>query len=248
MLRWALSRQTPRLHILRQTAFAFLTMIGLHATFVDAAWADDPNTKSAALVQSSANALQSFLGNPKWEALRNLLGGARAIFIVPHDVAGGFLVTASGGDGVLLCRHGESWSDPLFMHIGSVGVGFEGGAETQSIVMVIMTETGVQSLISGVSQLGGGGGFALANLGVGGGGSGALSGGLEVLTISSAKGLFAGGGIQGTKMSSQDDYNRANYGPEYSLAKIAAGPGGRVSAATGLRAVLSKAVGEAWGR
>jgi lipid-binding SYLF domain-containing protein len=122
---------------LARIALAFLAVVSLYAALADRVWADDPNTRSAALVQSSANALQNFLGDPKWEALRNLLGGARAIFIVPHDVAGGFPITASGGDGVLLRRHGETWSDPLFMHIGSVGVGFEGGAETQSIVMVI---------------------------------------------------------------------------------------------------------------
>jgi lipid-binding SYLF domain-containing protein len=248
MHRWALSRQTPSLHSLMRIALAFVAVISLYAALADSVWADDPNTRSAALVQSSTQALQSFLRNPKWESLRNLLGGARAIFIVPHDVAGGFLVTASGGDGVLLRRHGETWSDPVFMHIGSVGVGFEGGAETQSIVMVIMTDTGVENLISGVSQVGGSGGFALANLGVGGGGSGGLSGGLQVLTVSSAKGLYAGGGIQGTKMSPQDAYNKASYGAGYSMAGIAAGSGGRLPAASGLRTELAKAVAQAWGR
>jgi lipid-binding SYLF domain-containing protein len=135
--------------------FGLIIALGLFSTLLGNAWAQDPNAKAAALVQSADRSLESFLTDPQWEALRNLLGGARAVYIVPHDVAGGFLITASGGDGVLLRRHGGSWSDPVFMHMGTVGVGFVGGGETQSIVMVVMTEAGVDGLISGVAQLGG---------------------------------------------------------------------------------------------
>jgi lipid-binding SYLF domain-containing protein len=249
MFGWTSSLQAPRKRsLLQQKALAFVTALGLFAALPWGARADDPNAKSAALLQSANSALRTFLVNPQWEALRNLLGGARAVYIVPHDIAGGFLITASGGDGVLLRRHGQVWSDPLFMHIGSVGLGFQAGGETQSLVMVIMTDTGVDNLISGVSQIGGGGGFALANLGVGGGGSGGVSGGLQVLTVSAAQGLFAGGGIQGTQMSPEVAYNQANYGPGYSMTTIAAGYGGKVSAASALRAYLSQAVIESWGK
>jgi len=228
---------------------ASIAVLGLLAALCHGARADDPNAKAAALIQSSSKALISFLADPQWEALRNLLGGARAVYIAPHDTAGGFLITASGGDGVLLRRHGSNWSDPVFMHMGSVGVGFAAGGETQSVVMVVMTDAGVDSLIAGVGQVGGSGGFALANLGVGGSGSGSsLSGGLQVLTISTAQGLFAGSDIQRTQMSAEDAYNTAIYGTGYNMGGIAAGSGGQVSAASELRASLTKAVSEAWGQ
>jgi lipid-binding SYLF domain-containing protein len=229
--------------------FSLLAVFGLFAAFSYGARADDPNAKAAALIQSANRALNNFIGDPQWQALRNLLGGARAIYIAPHDTAGGFLITASGGDGVLLRRHGTTWSDPIFMHMGTVGVGFAAGGETQSIVMVIMTDAGVDGLISGVAQVGGSGGFALANLGLGGGGSGSsLAGGLQVLTVSTAQGVFAGSDIQRTQMSTQDAYNTAIYGAGYNMAGIAAAPGGQVSAAADLRAGLSTAVTQAWGQ
>jgi lipid-binding SYLF domain-containing protein len=237
------------LRLSARKVLALAVTLGLFAALSGEVQAQDANAKAAALTQSADRALQSFLGNPQWEALRNLLGGARAVYIVPHDVAGGFLVTASGGDGVLLRRHGASWSDPVFMHMSTVGVGFVAGGETQAIVMVVMTDAGVDGLISGVAQVGGSGGFALANLGIGGGGSGgSLSGGLQVLTVSTAQGLFAGSEIGGTQMSPQADYNNAVYGQGYNMAGIAAGAGGQVPAASGLRTDLATAVSRAWGQ
>src|SRR5215472_17237065 len=115
----------------------------------------DDLTRADFLILSATRSVQNFLTNPKWQAVRNLLGGARAIFIVPHDIQGGFLLTASGGDGVLLRRHGQSWSDPVFLHIASMGVGLEAGGENQSLVMVIMTDAGVDQLVEGAARMGG---------------------------------------------------------------------------------------------
>jgi lipid-binding SYLF domain-containing protein len=227
---------------------AFLAALGLIAGLAGAANADDAKVNAGALVQSASSSVRNFLTNPQWQAVRNLLGGARAIFIVPHDVQGGFLITASGGDGVLLRRHGQSWSDPVFLHIGSLGVGLEAGAESQSLVMVIMTDAGVDKLIDGVVRMGGSSGIALADLGVGASASGGAGGGLQVLTVSTAHGLFAGGGLQGTKLSMKDSYNQAFYGPGYRAATILAESGGRIPSGQALRASLAKAVAEAWGR
>src|SRR5215469_16427891 len=171
-----------------------------------------------------------------------------AIFFVPHDVQGGFLLTASGGEGVLLRRHGDQWSDPIFLHIGGVGLGFEAGGEDESLAMVIMTDAGVDQLIDGVVRLGGSGGFALANLGGEGAGAGSIGSGIEVLSVATAEGLFAGGGIQGTKLWPGESYNAAVYGAGSNLAAIANGRGGQVSSAGELRAELAKAVIEAWGK
>ncbi|HZT18856.1 MAG TPA: lipid-binding SYLF domain-containing protein [Dongiaceae bacterium] len=242
------SRAMPGRRWLARTVLSLAAASGLLVWAAGGAQAQDASTRPANLLQSANSAMQTFLGNPQWEALRNLLGGARAVLIVPHDVAGGFLITASGGDGVLLRRHGESWSGPAFLHVGSVGVGFEAGGESQCLVMVIMTDAGVEKLIDGVVSMGGSSGIALADLGVGGAASGSVAGGLQVLTVSTAQGLFAGGGLQGTQLSIKDDYNQGFYGPSYNLATILAGTGGHSPAEEGLRESLAKAVGEAWGR
>jgi len=242
------SRARPRLLAFRRMAALILAALAGPIALGGTSNAQDAVSRSAGLVRSADGALRNFLQDPRWEALRNLLGGARAVVIVPNDIAGGFILTGSGGDGVLLRRHGNTWSDPVFMSLRSVGIGFEAGAERQSLVMVIMTDAGVDNLLAGITQVGGGGGFALGNLGVGGGGSGSISGGLQVLVVSTAKGLFGGSDISGTQLSAQDAYNQANYGPGYSMAVIAAGYGGQVQSASDLRAVLTWATNQAWGQ
>ena len=244
----AWDRAKSRCFSAARAAALFLSALSGLLALGGSAAAQDAGAKSAALVNSADGALRAFLQEPRWESLRNLLGGARAVFIVPHDVAGGFILTGSGGDGVLLRRHGNAWSDPVFMSLRSVGVGFEAGAERQSLVMVIMTDSGVDNLLAGVSQVGASGGFALGDLGLGGGGSGGVSGGLQVLMVSTAKGLFGGSDIRSTKISSEDAYNQANYGPGYSMAAVAAGRGGQVPAAQDLRNVLTWAVNQSWGQ
>jgi lipid-binding SYLF domain-containing protein len=209
---------------------------------------DDPQAKAAALIQSASRSVENFLTNARWQAVRNLLGGARAIFIVPHDIEGGFLLTASGGDGVLLRRHGESWSDPVFLHISSMGLGFEAGGQSQSLVMVIMTDSGVDQLVDGTVRMGGSGGFALADLGANASAGGSIASGLQLLTVSTSQGLFAGGGIQGTKVAPKDAYNQGIYGGNFEMARVLAQRSGRLPAAAALRAALGKAVGEAWER
>src|SRR5260370_41097255 len=88
-------------------ALAAALAFGLLAGIGSVAQADD-QTQANGLVQSATKSVRNFLVNPKWQAVRNLLGGARAIYIRPHDVQGGFLLTASGGQGVLLRRRGEA--------------------------------------------------------------------------------------------------------------------------------------------
>jgi len=230
-------------HALR--AAAFLGAIG--ALFgIGGAHAQDAGSKSAALIQSANAAAQPFLTDPRWSAVRNAFGGARAVVIVPHDLQGGFILTASGGDGVLLRRHGNLWSDPVFVHVGSAGVGFQAGAESQCLLMLIMSDATVDQILQGTMSVGGSAGFALANLGLGGGGSGNITNGLEILSVATASGLFAGSGISGLQLSPQDAFNQANYGPGYNMQVIAAGTGGNVMAAAGLRGALIQAVTQAW--
>jgi SH3 domain-containing YSC84-like protein 1 len=233
--------------VLLRRALAATMAFGLLLGLASGARADDKD-RADKLIQSATKSVRNFLINPKWQAVRNLLGGARAIFIVPHDIQGGFLLTASGGEGILLRRHGDAWSDPIFLHIGAVGVGFEAGGEDESLVMAIMTDAGVDQIVDGVVRLGGEGGFALANLGASGATAGSIGSGIEVISVATSQGLFAGGGLQGTKLWPGDSYNQATYGAGASLGTIAEGRGGKIAAAGDLRAELARAVIEAWGK
>ena len=208
---------------------------------------DSDRARADALLRDAAAVLRPYLADPLWEGLLNSLGGARAVFIVPEDIKASALLGMTGGEGVLLRRHGAGWSDPVFMKLSSVSVGLQAGVETQKLLMIIMTDSGVDDLLAGAGKIGGSGGFALAKWGLGVSGSGGTKGGLQVLTVATGQGLSLGGGLQHTTMSFQKDLNAAYYGVGVELRSVAAARG-RSSEAAELRTVLEKAVARAWGQ
>ena len=209
--------------------------------------ADDPNAKATALVASVKTSLDTYFSHKEWEAVRNFLGGARAIYIAPTVTKLGFIVGFSGGDGVLLRRHGDSWSDPVFLAIKAQSVGMQLGAQESNLVMLIMTDAGVDDLLAGVSKVGGTSGFALASWGAGASAGGGTAGGLQVLTVSTNSGLFGGGGLERSEMEPSKDYNDAVYGANADLKAVAAGTGSGKASAAALQALLKQATAQAWG-
>jgi lipid-binding SYLF domain-containing protein len=247
----SIPRSSPRPYrpAARAAVVAILAAVGLFFGVARDAAADDaPRARATALVQSANKAMYQFFADLKWVALRNLMGSARAVYIAPADRAAGFLIGDAGGDGVLLRRHGGDWSDPVFMRINHLSVGMLAGEAEQSLIIVIMTDAGVDSLIAGVMRVGGSGQVTFGNWGAGGGGSSGALGGLQVITVSTSKGLFRDSGLSGMNMSPRDAFNQATYGSDVDLSAVMAGRGGQMVAAAGLQATLRQAVDQSWGR
>lgn len=91
-----------------------------------------PSSANAA-VAASLNAadaeLARFFDDPHWEGFRNLTAGARGVFLAPRATSAGFIVGAEFANGVILARHGSSWSDPVFVRLSNYDVGLLAGAE-----------------------------------------------------------------------------------------------------------------------
>jgi lipid-binding SYLF domain-containing protein len=202
----------------------------------------------AVLTRSAANTAETFFSKPQWQAIRNLTGGARGIFIAPNSTSMGFILGAQRGVGVLLARHGQVWSDPVFIRLSDYDIGFLAGAEKSEVMMLVLTDSAIRQFIDGVSKLSAGGSFAVGDWGVGGIGAGGISGGAQVMTVETSSGLFAGSGLGSMKMGLDRDLNRAAYGSAFDVEKTLAGTGGRFPAAAGLRKALSTAVQQSWGR
>ncbi len=202
----------------------------------------------AAIARSAASTAEAFFSKPQWQGIRNLTGGARGIFIAPNSTSMGFILGAQRGVGVLLARHGQVWSDPVFIRLSDYDIGFLAGAEKSEVMMLILTDSAIKQFIDGVSKLSAGGSFAVGDWGVGGIGAGGISGGAQVMTVETSSGLFAGSGLGSMKMGLDRDLNLAAYGGAFDVNKTLAGTGGRFPAAAGLRRILSTAVQQSWGR
>src|SRR5580698_2107642 len=152
--------------------------------------------------------------DPAFSQARDMLGGARAIYIVPKLVKGGFIFGAEGGDGVLLRRTSHGWSTPKFYGMGSASFGLQAGLEQAELVFIIMSDRALSGIEHGNFKLGAGGGITVVNLSSGVEGATTAHGG-DVVVWTSASGAYGGLTFNGSVISPDKDMNATpTTGPE----------------------------------
>ena len=87
-----------------------------------------------------------------------MMDGAKAVYIVPKLVKGGFIFGAEGGDGVLLRRTAHGWSEPKFYGMGSASFGLQAGLEQAELVFIINSNRALSGIEHGNFKLGAGAG------------------------------------------------------------------------------------------
>ena len=130
------------------------------------------------LVDQSQITLGNFVSDPNMGWLVNNVQNAKAVLIVPSMLKGGFFLGGSGGRGVLLVRDEKSgkWHGPGFYTLGSVSFGLQFGGKKAEVIMLVMTQKGLESLYASSFKLGGD--VAVA-AGPAGGGASAKAAGLK---------------------------------------------------------------------
>ncbi len=203
-----------------------------------AAYAQGPEQT---LVDRSTLTVEDMMTQGVSEDPRIMLGRARAVMICPRVFKAGFIIGGAGGSCVLLARGGNgTWSYPAFYGLGSGSVGFQIGIQDSELVLLIMTERGLNAIMDSQFKLGADASVAVATVGASIGGSTTAAVGADILAFAMNRGLFGGVALDGSIMSLRSDWNRAYYGQPYSARQIvtqmvAANPG-----ADPLRGVLTR--------
>jgi lipid-binding SYLF domain-containing protein len=204
------------------------------------------NTAASQMIARSQAHVDQFLNYSQTEGLRNMLGGARGIFVAPSAGGAAFLVGGGSGTGFLMRRHDDDWSDPVFFNLTLVVGGTEIGVKSSRVIMLLMTDTAVDNFINGTSVVGGNGGITVGAFGLSISGAGGPQGGLEVLIISTSQGVSLGGGAATIIPTLAKDLNAQAYGPKMDPKKVLATAGGEYPPAEKLRQDLTNMVRHAW--
>ena len=185
-----------------------LTVMVFVLTAVMPAVAGDFN-KPGELVIKANLSFRNFVADPDMTWFRNNIGRARAVFIVPQLLKAGFIFGGSGGSGVLLAKDPKTgkWRYPAFYTMGAASFGFQAGAQASEVVLMVMTEKGLNALLTTSAKLGGD--MSVAAGPVGAGASVATA---DVLAFSRTKGVFAGVSVEGSVIKTRDDWNQEYYG------------------------------------
>ncbi|WP_193184659.1 lipid-binding SYLF domain-containing protein [Nisaea sediminum] len=166
---------------------------------------------------------------------------AKGVLIIPELVKAGLIVGGEYGTGVLVARTGPgNWSDPAFYSLTAGSIGLQIGVEAKQILLVVMTEKGLNSLMSDQLKFGADASVAVGTIGGGVGASSAGSLGADFIAFAKSKGLFGGGALDGAVIKTQPEQNEAFYRTAASPKQILIERRFTSAEADGLRNALSK--------
>jgi SH3 domain-containing YSC84-like protein 1 len=195
-----------RLKSLSSRAVALLLVAGTLA-----ACSSQPTVSSSEpdkLVSDAQTTFNNFLRDPDQTWIQQNLSRAKAVLVAPQIVKAGFIFGGSGGRAVLVARDGRTWSGPAFYDLATVSVGFQAGVEVSEAIIVVMTDKGLNSLMSNSFKIGGDASIAAGP--VGAGAKSTIE--ADLISFSRAKGLYGGVNLDGTVVHSNVDWNNAYYG------------------------------------
>jgi SH3 domain-containing YSC84-like protein 1 len=161
-------------------------------------------------VDQATSILQRFADIPESSIPESVLHDARGLAFLTV-IRGAFLVSASGGQGIVVARTDHSWSGPSAIGTGGAGFGFQAGAQVTEFILVLNTQEAVNAFSRG-------GNVALgADVSVAAGPVGrTLSAGImplaAIYSYSRSQGIFAGVSLQGTLIVTMDKSNEEYYG------------------------------------
>jgi len=177
---------------------------------------------------------------------KDLLNKAVCVVVYPSVKKAAFIVGGSYGRGVITCRSGKtfggSWSAPAMFALEGGSFGLQIGAQATDFVLLIMNESGANSVMTSKVKLGADASATAGPVGRNASAETDVVLKAEILSYSRAKGLFAGISLAGSTLRSDDGGNKFLYGREISAKEIVRE--GRVpvpASARRLLATLSKA-------
>jgi len=192
-------------------AIFFLGILVIGALFIGVSRVPAADAEGAQWIVDNAYAtFANFMSDQNYTWLHENLKDARALLIYPQVIKGGFIIGGSGGSGVLLVKDEKTgdWSQPVFYTIGAMSIGLQLGGEVAEMLVMVMSDTGIDSLFASSFKLGG-----EASIVIGPIGSGAKQNAMaDFVSFAKSKGVYAGLNLEGSVVAVRDSLNEAYYG------------------------------------
>jgi len=193
---------------------------------------------------NSATAMQQILSENNGLPT-SILNQAVCVLIYPNvkKVTLGIMGTGYGR-GELVWRKGAkmngAWGAPAMYSLDQHSLGIELGGTETDFILVVMNQKGAEQILNGKIKLGSNAAAAAGPTGSQATSYNAQAMNADVLTYSRSKGVFAGVSLEGAKMDTDNDANKALYGKDISAKEIVSGGEQVVPAAKPLIVLLDK--------
>ena len=165
-------------------------------------------------LNDAAVVFSEVMESPDKSIPHDLLEKAHCIVIVPDLKTAAFGIGGKYGKGYLSCRNksGAGWSAPGTVRIEGGSVGFQIGASSTDLIMLVMSERGADKLLASKFTLGVEGSVAAGPVGRTATAQTDAQMRADILSWSRAQGLFAGVALEGATLRQDLDDNATLYG------------------------------------
>src|ERR1700732_3472280 len=159
--------------------------------------------------------LQEVLNVPE-NIPHELLEKAECVIVIPSLKKLAFGVGADYGRGAMVCRTGEhfrgAWGAPAMYALEGGSIGFQIGGEATDLILLVMNDSGMNSILSSKVKLGG-------DASIAGGPKGRDASAdtdawmrAEILSYSRSRGVVAGISLEGSTLRPDDEASEQVYG------------------------------------
>jgi len=162
-------------------------------------------------VQAAATVLTEIQAAPDKGIPLDLWNKASCVAVVPGLKKGALVFGGEFGKGLLACRHGNAWSAPVFMELERGSWGFQIGAQSVDLVLLVMNDA-VGKLLGDKVTLGGDASAAAGPVGRDARAATDAQMKAEILSYSRTQGLFAGIDVSGGVLRPDKSDNTDLYG------------------------------------
>jgi lipid-binding SYLF domain-containing protein len=172
------------------------------------------DNESAKRLNDAAVVFSEVIDAPDKGIPQELIENAHCIVIVPDLKTAAFVVGGKYGKGYLSCRRpgGAGWSAPATVRIEGGSVGFQIGASSTDLIMLVMSERGADKLLASKFTLGAEGSVAAGPVGRTATAQTDAQMRADILSWSRTQGLFAGVALEGATLREDLDDNATLYG------------------------------------
>ncbi|MDR1728100.1 MAG: lipid-binding SYLF domain-containing protein [Acidobacteriota bacterium] len=141
---------------------------------------------------------------------QELLDRCACVAVIPGMKKGGFIFGANYGKGLMSCRTeggAGAWSNPSMFRLEGGSFGFQIGAQSVDLILMVMNLRGIESLLDSKFTLGGDASVAAGPVGRTAAAETDLWMSAEILAYSRARGLFGGLVVKGGTVRQDKDAN-----------------------------------------
>jgi SH3 domain-containing YSC84-like protein 1 len=202
-----------------------------------AAFADPPQH----LVDSATLSVESMMDSSEGHEAAQFLRHAKAVVVCPNVFRAGFMFGGEGGGCLMLARGiNGGWSDPAFYSLGSGSFGLQIGVQNAQVMMMVMTNGGLNALLNSQFKIGADAGLTVATLGAGVNGSMSTALDADIVSFSKTEGLYGGISLSGAILSGDAGTDQRYYGAPLDARQIVVNMQGANPGANPLREMLTR--------